>query len=193
MGITYKQQKANQLNAQQSTGPTSPEGKAASSKNSTKHGLFAKCALMPGDDLEEYKSLLVMLHEEFNPIGGYKGTLVNVLADLFWRLRRILEMEGQILVYARHSIRHGFARGKVIEAENKAMGLDDPLKLSDEPTIKSLKGEAETAKAKVAEAEDSLGGAFLFNLKNGDPLAKLARHESRIRNEIRKIVVELRE
>jgi hypothetical protein len=70
MGITYRQQKANQLNAQQSTGPTSPEGKAASSKNATKHGLLAKCALMPGDDLNEYAALRAMLSEEFEPIGS---------------------------------------------------------------------------------------------------------------------------
>jgi hypothetical protein len=102
-------------------------------------------------------------------------------------------MEGQILVYARYSIQQGFARSKVIEATNKAMGLDDILNLSNNPTIKNLEAEAETANEKVAKAEDSLGGAFLFNVRNGDPLAKLARHETRIRNGIRKVVAELKD
>jgi hypothetical protein len=40
--ISAKQYEANRKNAKKSTGPRTPEGKAASSKNALKHGIFAK-------------------------------------------------------------------------------------------------------------------------------------------------------
>jgi hypothetical protein len=189
--INYKKRSANKLNAQKSTGPKTPDGKSASSKNAVKHGLLAKCALMPADDESEYEALQAMLRDEFLPIGDYEETLIDDLANAFWRLRRLLQMEGQILVYARYSVKHSVASGKVSDVEWASSGLDEMLGMSAQSSIKDLKDKKAAIKAKVAQAEDSWGGAFLYNIKNGDPLAKLARHETRIRNEIRKIVAEL--
>ena len=47
---TDAQIKANQENAQKSTGPTSVEGKKKSSMNAVTHGIFSNIAILPGED-----------------------------------------------------------------------------------------------------------------------------------------------
>ncbi len=44
-----KQVRANRQNAQKSTGPKTPEGKAAVRLNAAKHGLLSKETLLPGE------------------------------------------------------------------------------------------------------------------------------------------------
>ena len=46
--------KANRANAQNSSGPKSPEGKAKSSLNAVKTGLTGRTVLLPGDDAAAY-------------------------------------------------------------------------------------------------------------------------------------------
>ncbi len=176
--ITKKQTEANKANAKKSTGPKTEEGKVISKMNAVTYGFLAECALMSTEDADEFEALRAMLLKVFKPYGKYEEVLVDQLLDLFWRLRRLLTIEGEILVYARYAIRHDIAKS----AKLWALGMDDPLDAA---------GEAHAAKAKMQQAEDSLGGAFLYDLKNGDSLSKLARHETRIRNEIRKIVADL--
>ncbi|MGA2738055.1 MAG: hypothetical protein ABSG65_11470 [Bryobacteraceae bacterium] len=55
MLICDKQHEANQQNAQQSTGPKTPEGKAAVPLNALKYGLRARDLLLPRDDPEEWQ------------------------------------------------------------------------------------------------------------------------------------------
>ena len=47
---TAAQIAANRLNVQKSTGPRTPEGKAASSSNALKHGMDAASIVIPGED-----------------------------------------------------------------------------------------------------------------------------------------------
>ena len=189
--ITIKQRAANALNAKNSTGPKTAAGKSISSQNAITHGLLAKCALIPGEDETEYAALHAMLYQEFAPIGGYWEILVDDLADLFWRLRRLLHMEGEILVYARLAVQRAAITAKVTNAENKAIGIDKILNCSTSPEVKILQEKEAAAQAEVTKARSGVGGAFLYTVENADPLAKLARHETRIRNDIRKIVAEL--
>jgi hypothetical protein len=45
-------------NAQLSTGPRSPEGKAVSSRNALKLGIYSEAHILPGEDPTEYAELL---------------------------------------------------------------------------------------------------------------------------------------
>lgn len=80
---------ANRLNAQHSTGPQTPEGKAAVSKNALKHGFFAQDVVLKGEDPgNEFPVLLEGLHDEWQPGSPTEQHLVETLAAAMWRLRR---------------------------------------------------------------------------------------------------------
>ena len=49
---------ANRQNAKLSTGPTTADGKTASSRNAITHGLTASRGLLPGESAEEYEQCL---------------------------------------------------------------------------------------------------------------------------------------
>jgi hypothetical protein len=62
-----KQIAANRANAQKSTGPRTPEGKAVVSLNSLTHGIRCSRVVLPGDDEAEFLQLCADLHAEGNP------------------------------------------------------------------------------------------------------------------------------
>ena len=70
---------ANRRNAQRSTGPTTPEGKAAAAQNALKHGLFARRVLGDKDDprLQLYRDQLTA---EFQPQSFNESFLVEQMA-----------------------------------------------------------------------------------------------------------------
>ena len=49
------------------TGPTSPEGRAASSKNSTKHGACSRTLILPHESKEEWEDLLAHWCDIYKP------------------------------------------------------------------------------------------------------------------------------
>ena len=57
----------NRHNAKKSTGPKTVEGKAASSKNAFKHGLYSKSACIPGENPEDLDALREDLRAEHQP------------------------------------------------------------------------------------------------------------------------------
>jgi hypothetical protein len=84
---------ANRENAQLSTGPTSPEGKAKSSLNAIKTGLTGRTVLLSTDETAAYQSHLAAFEEEYRPAGLRECELVQSISDTFWRLARIPALE----------------------------------------------------------------------------------------------------
>src|SRR3954452_19749524 len=80
---------ANQANALRSTGPVTPEGKAASSRNSTRHGLSANFSVLPHENADEFQELEQALLSEFSPSGEHETFLVHEMARTRWRLLRV--------------------------------------------------------------------------------------------------------
>ena len=85
----------NRANAQRSTGPTSEQGKARSSQNSFKHGLYSKKVVIQGEDAAELDRLREELRTEHQPANETESILVNEIAEQFWRLRRMREFEAR--------------------------------------------------------------------------------------------------
>jgi len=91
--MTNDQLTANQANSQLSTGPRTEEGKARSSQNSLKHGVFAKTIVLPGESQEEFDALLAGLRKDHKPEGETESNLVRGLAEIQWRLDRLRRYE----------------------------------------------------------------------------------------------------
>jgi hypothetical protein len=89
---------ANRANAQLSTGPVSPEGKANSSQNALKTALTGRTVLLPADDAERYERHLAAYDKAYAPIGERECELVQSLADATWRIDRIPGIEEALYV-----------------------------------------------------------------------------------------------
>jgi hypothetical protein len=87
----------NRLNAQNSTGPRTAEGKARSAMNALSHGLTAISPLLPSEDRADYDRHLQGLLDEYKPKGPTETLLVHELADTAWRAKRIPALEAGIL------------------------------------------------------------------------------------------------
>jgi hypothetical protein len=74
-------------------GPRTAKGKAIASKNALKHGIFSNVILLTSDSRKRYDSLLSELWEHFRPEGKIEEVLVEKLAVLIWRYRRLISTE----------------------------------------------------------------------------------------------------
>jgi hypothetical protein len=83
----------NRANSQNSTGPRTPEGKLKSSQNSFKHGLYSKQLVLPSEDPAELDQVRASLRAEHQPANTTEEMLVNEIAENFWRLRRMRQLE----------------------------------------------------------------------------------------------------
>ncbi len=94
--ISERKLLANRINAQFSTGSSSPEGRATSSLNAVKTGLTGRTVLLPSDDAAEYERHIHAIEAELRPGSAVERELVQSIADTFWRLRRISGLEAAI-------------------------------------------------------------------------------------------------
>ena len=96
---TRLQIRASRKNAKRSTGPQTTEGKARSSQNARKHGLFARDTLLPGEDPQEFLQLIADLEQELEVGSGFERRLVRHIADTEWRMRRLVRLETGVLTH----------------------------------------------------------------------------------------------
>jgi hypothetical protein len=84
---------ANQANAKLSTGPTTAEGKAIASQNSTKHGLTSAKVVVPGESQEEFDKYREDMLESLNPQSVFEDELADRVVAAYWRLQRFFRLE----------------------------------------------------------------------------------------------------
>jgi hypothetical protein len=99
-------------------GPRTSNGKKRSRLNALKHGFFSKALLLEGESRKEFNYLLNKLFNDLQPVGMLEGVLVDKLAAVLWRHRRLLIAEGQQFEKTKGSI---FLSG--IEPEGMRMEL----------------------------------------------------------------------
>jgi hypothetical protein len=86
---------ANRQNAQRSTGPKTPEGKAKSSQNSITHGIFVKKFLngVAPETVAEIEALAAGVREHYQPVGILEELLVQKIVIELARDHRVLGVE----------------------------------------------------------------------------------------------------
>jgi len=94
--LSAAQQTANTANAQFSTGPRTPEGKARSSQNALKHGLNARDLVIRADESEEFQLLQASLQDDLQPQGALEHDLFGQLVHAAWNIRRVRRLEADL-------------------------------------------------------------------------------------------------
>ena len=79
---------ANRVNSLSSTGPRTGEGKAASSRNATRHGLSTGVLFIEGENPQDYELLLNDLLAEHQPATATETALVLRMAQQLWLTQR---------------------------------------------------------------------------------------------------------
>ncbi len=83
--ISAAQRAAYQRNAQKSTGPLTPSGKANSRLNAVKNGLTAKLSVLSFESAADFEALRDGFLQDFAPQTTYQRYLVTQLATHAWR------------------------------------------------------------------------------------------------------------
>jgi hypothetical protein len=103
---TKAQIAANRANAQKSTGPKTPEGKAHSALNAITHDFAASTHFLDGEDPEDFYGLQLSLVREFQPATTMETILVEKLVHNQWLSLRAIRLQNDALRY-RMEPRHG--------------------------------------------------------------------------------------
>jgi hypothetical protein len=113
---TEAQINANRRNAQKSTGPTSPEGKARSSLNALKSGIDAWSHIIPGEDPAELEARTAAFMLHFHPADPNQLSLVDTLISAEWIQRRLRRIEAQLWNYQVECLDKNLSHADFIDA-----------------------------------------------------------------------------
>jgi hypothetical protein len=185
---------ANRRNALKSTGPKTPEGKAAVRLNALKHGLLSEEILLPGEDEEALRKLAESLRAELQPVGELENLLVDRIITLTWRLRRLGRVEAGIFAYELY--------GQFVErARNEAStyvktSLDDLMDygtttITDEQKHQQALSKVREMKSKQDSETPTLGRTFARDADKTNAFSKLSRYETAIDRQLYKALHEL--
>ena len=96
MLISRKQHQANRENAKRSTGPVSPEGKAAVRCNAITFGLRARNVVLFDEDEAAYQQIFDVLESEWQPQAPTEKILLERMVVAHWLLMRADSSEAWI-------------------------------------------------------------------------------------------------
>jgi hypothetical protein len=96
---TPQQPGADRAHPNRSTGPRSAAGKARSSMNALKTGIYSKSLVIPGEDPAHLTALTEEYFQRFLPAVPEQRDLVDILVRSTWTLRRLAVAEAQLWTY----------------------------------------------------------------------------------------------
>ena len=191
-----KQAQANRRNALKSTGPKTPEGKAAVRHNATKHGLLSQEVLLPGEDAAALEELGERLRAELQPVGELEGLLVDRIIAAHWRLRRLGRVEAGIFAWELYGELAERARQEARAHEKTE--LDQLRENTGLPTVilnqrrhKEALSEAKEMEAVRDGETATLGRTFIRDANEANAFSKLSRYETAIERSLYKALHEL--
>ncbi len=88
----------NRANSQHSTGPRTAEGKARTSMNALKHGIFAAEVVLPGEDPKAFEQLIESYSLRFHAETIEELSVVQDIVSARWRARRISARETALTI-----------------------------------------------------------------------------------------------
>ena len=130
---TKAQIKANQQNAQKSTGPQTAEGKAVVSLNAVKHGLFAAEAVISVENPADYQLYRDEYLAELLPVGMVESMLAERIVSLSWRLQRAERIQNEVFddMIESNVTNPSAIQSRKDHCYNEGISSDDPRFASD--------------------------------------------------------------
>jgi hypothetical protein len=190
--ISERKKAANQANALRSTGPKTPEGKAAVRFNAFRHGLLARDVVLPGEDEEAFENLRNQVWADRSPVGPIEEFLVDRIVNAMWRLQRLARTETALL----HSLVQGL---KADQLAKEASSYQEPFmdfglvpRITDEAAHKMAHEAARHAAFERDRDEVLLGRVIHADANEGEVFAKLARYERSLERSLLRALDELR-
>jgi hypothetical protein len=172
-----RQKAANRANARHSTGPKTPEGKAAVRLNAFRHGLLARDVVLREEDLDAFEDLRNRVRAELSPVGPIEELLADRVVNIMWRLGRSARAETALFDWRVRELTVSRLADQVRSHESTLADFSFPTHITDE----AAHTEAKEALARAKHARDRdevlLGRAFDVDAKESDTLGKLARYE----------------
>jgi hypothetical protein len=188
---TQRQESANRLNAQYSTGPKTEEGKSVSSLNALKHGLTAQTTLLPDENPQLYSTLSGGIREELRPVGCVESVLVDLIVGKMWRLGRIAQVEVGIFRSEYYEESLVGARAEVMKYEESV--FEPMVTVTDE----AGQGLAKERVREIIEERDQgiavCGRGYMRDARGEELLAKLMKYETATENALYRAFSELRQ
>ena len=184
---------ANRQNALKSTGPKTPDGKAAVRLNALRHGLLSQEILLPGEDEEALRELTEGMRAELQPVGELEGLLVDRITYLLWRLRRLGRVEAGIFA---HELFAELADRAEREARAQESTLSDLMafvdtSIGDEGKHREALQRAQEMRVKQDAENTALGRTFARDADSANAFSKLSRYETAIDRGLYKSLHEL--
>ncbi len=178
-----KQARANRQNALKSTGPRTPEGKAAVRHNAVRHGLLAEEVLIAGEDEAAFADLGERLRDELQPVGELESTLVDRIIGTSWRLRRIGRVEASIFAWEHYTEllernrqqARNYVRSQSQEDLYDYIGTSRESEIKDKEKLREVLGQAEELLRMQHADNTTLGRTFIRDADKANAFSKLSR------------------
>jgi len=171
---------ANRRNAQESTGPRSPEGKNVVSQNGVKHGLSARQDVISSESQAEFDLYRDRMLAELDPVSPMESMLAERIVSLSWRLKRAGRIQNQ-----------------TIDALNADRTASPLAKLTQSLFFKGAgqpQGGPSTSAVRHPQAEDgdlALGRMAIKDFSNARVLERLLMYERRLEHSLYKTILEV--
>jgi hypothetical protein len=187
-----KKTQTNRQNALKSTGPKTPEGKAAIRLNAVRHGLLSREVLLPGEDEGTLRELNERLRDELQPVGEMESLLVDRIVTAYWRLRRLGRVEAGIFAWELYGELAQRAQQEARRQERTFLDLiGEDKEILDEQKHQEALSQAKEMKAKRDAETTTLGRTFIRDADKANAFSKLSRYETAIERSLYKALHEL--
>jgi len=169
---------ANRWNAQKSTGPRTPAGKAVVSQNAVRHGLLAREVVIKGEDPGEFEFYRDQMLGELAPVGQMESVLAERVVSLSWRLQRAERLQSA-------------AFDALDEKHEKQTPVLPVLSPELQEWVRSKTRELGQGDSNPADEDLALGRAVVKDFAHARVLDRLLMYERRIEHSLYRTMAEL--
>lgn len=163
-----KQIVANRRNCKKSKGPVTEQGKAKTSMNAIKHGLYSEQHIAVGEDTLHYKSYVDMMLKTYSIFDAVSGFMVKKIIEYSWRLDRFSVIETGILNVEMHGYDKDMSKPFMGKIRDKSFGSN--------------------VKKQIDKKSELMASAFVKDCNGGDRLMKLSTMEGRVLSRLNNLI-----